>query len=89
MAKLASGTNEPGFLDTLVGESAFFRAICDARPVGIHREFHMMAVASKIKQTTGQYVTIDDLWDKFRRCYDVKILEGYVSSVTTLFNNAY
>jgi len=78
MAKTTSAPTDPSFLDTLAGESAFFRAICDARPVGIHREFHMMTVAVQVKKMTGHHVSIDELWDKFRRCYDTKILESYV-----------
>lgn len=68
------------FLSTTLGESAFFRALCDARPVGVHREFHMMAVAAHIKSATGTYVSVDELWEKFKECYDQEILESYVGS---------
>jgi hypothetical protein len=70
---------EAPFLSTTAGESAFFRALCDARPVGVHREFHMMAVAAHIQSATGNAVSVDELWGKFKSCYDQKILEGYVS----------
>jgi MRG-binding protein len=89
MSKSNASPNGSSFLDTLVGESAFFRAICDARPVGVHREFHMMTVAVHVKEMTGRHVTIDELWDKFRRCYDIETLEGYVSTRWSCFINGY
>ncbi|KAG8835156.1 hypothetical protein FRC17_005014 [Serendipita sp. 399] len=67
----------PEFLDTVAGESAFFRALCDIRPVGLHREFHMMAVAQHIQSATGTYVPIEELWTKFRGCYEEDILESF------------
>jgi len=76
---------EAPFLSTTAGESVFFRALCDARPVGMHREFHMMAVAAYIKAATGNTVSVDELWEKFKSCYDQNILEGYVSSTHNLF----
>lgn len=71
-------TSKTSFLDTLEGESAFFRALCDARPVGVWREFHMMTVQLKIQNQTGQSVTGEELWEKFNQCYNVELLESYV-----------
>ncbi|PVF98467.1 hypothetical protein CPB86DRAFT_851609 [Serendipita vermifera] len=65
------------FLNSTSGEIAFFRGLCDARPVGIHREFNMMAVAAYIKSATGRRVSVDDLWTKFKTCYNIERLESY------------
>jgi hypothetical protein len=72
------------FLNSTSGEIAFFRGLCDARPVGIHREFNMMAVAAYIKSATGRHVSVDDLWTKFKTCYNLERLESYVSKATSL-----
>ncbi|KAH9997986.1 hypothetical protein BJV77DRAFT_1058893 [Russula vinacea] len=50
------------FLDTVEGEIAFFRSIMRARPIGLHH--------------TGRYVSIDDLWEKLRSCYNIEALEN-------------
>ena len=67
------------FLESLQGESAFFRALCDIRPVGLHREFHMLAIANHIKGATGVYVPVADLWTKFETVYNPVVLESFVS----------
>ncbi|KAI9058294.1 hypothetical protein FKP32DRAFT_1597379 [Trametes sanguinea] len=67
---------EPRWLDTVEGEIAFFRSLMRARPVGIHRHFHVLTMRNSILRDTGQLVAIEDLWDKLRSCYDLDILES-------------
>lgn len=70
---------EPGFLDTVEGEIWFFKAITLARPVGLHRHFHVLAMRSTILKATGKIVSIDDIWAKLRTCYNLDSLEAIVS----------
>ncbi|KAI0822229.1 hypothetical protein BC628DRAFT_1390075 [Trametes gibbosa] len=67
---------EPRWLDTVEGEIAFFRSLMRARPVGIHRHFHVLTMRNAILRDTGQLVPIDHLWAKLRTCYDLDILES-------------
>ncbi|KAI0300377.1 hypothetical protein BC826DRAFT_1090373 [Russula brevipes] len=64
------------FLDTVEGEIAFFRSIMRARPIGLHRHFHVLSIRTVIHQDTGQYVTTDDIWEKVRSCYNIEALES-------------
>lgn len=66
------------FLDTVEGEIAFFRSIMRARPIGLHRHFHILSIRTVIHQDTGQYVTTDDIWEKVRGCYNIEALESLV-----------
>jgi hypothetical protein len=68
------------YLSTVDGESAFFRALCEAqaRPVGMHRHFRMLVVQRELYNLTEQIVSIDALWKKFSTCYDIELLEGNV-----------
>ena len=66
------------FLDTVEGELAFFRSIMRARPIGLHRHFHVLSIRTVIHQDTGQYVSIDDVWEKLRSCYNIEALENLV-----------
>jgi MRG-binding protein len=66
------------FLDTVEGEISFFRSIMRARPIGLHRHFHALSMRTAIHQDTGQYVTIDDIWEKLQSCYDIEALENLV-----------
>ncbi|KAG8910395.1 hypothetical protein FRC01_006353, partial [Tulasnella sp. 417] len=71
-----SGTSTPPhFLDTVEGEIALFRGITQARPVGLHRHFHVLAILQSIKQETGQHVTAEDVWTKLRTLYSLDALE--------------
>jgi MRG-binding protein len=69
------------FLDTVEGEIAFFRSIMRARPIGLHRHFHVLSIRTVIHQDTGRYVTIDDIWEKLRGCYNIEALENLVRYV--------
>ncbi|KAI0365739.1 hypothetical protein BV20DRAFT_720008 [Pilatotrama ljubarskyi] len=74
-----AGPPEARWLDTVEGEIAFFRSLMRARPVGIHRHFHVLTMRNAILRDTGHLVSINDLWDKLRSCYDLDILESIVS----------
>ena len=73
--------DEPEYpwLDTVEGEIAFFRALTRARPVGIHKHFHVLTMRNAILRDTGKLVEVDDLWKKLRTCYDLDNLENIVS----------
>ncbi len=66
------------FLDTVEGEIAFFRSIMRARPIGLHRHFHVLSIRTVIHQDTGRYVSIDDVWEKLQSCYNIEALENLV-----------
>jgi MRG-binding protein len=67
------------FLETVDGEISFFRSIMRARPVGIHRHFHVLSIQNAIHKDTGHLVSTDDIWEKIKACYDLDALEGLVS----------
>ena len=69
---------EGSYLDTLEGEITFFRSIMRARPIGIHRHFHMLVIRNAIHRDTGHWVEVEDLWRKLRECYDMDALEAIV-----------
>ncbi|KAJ7175909.1 chromatin modification-related protein EAF7-domain-containing protein [Mycena filopes] len=64
------------FLGTVEGEIAFFRAIMRARPVGIHRHFHILNIRNGIQKDTSHAVTVQAVWDKLRDLYDMDTLEA-------------
>ncbi|KAJ6477390.1 hypothetical protein C8R47DRAFT_1140346 [Mycena vitilis] len=64
------------FLSTVDGEIAFFRAIMRARPVGIHRHFHILNIRNGIQKDTGRGVSVEAVWDKLRGLYDMDALEA-------------
>ena len=66
------------WLDTVEGEIAFFRSLTRARPVGIHKHFHVLTMRNAILRDTGKLVEMDDLWKKLRACYDLDNLENIV-----------
>lgn len=70
---------EAPWLNTVEGEIAFFRALTRARPVGIHKHFHVLTMRNAILRDTGKLVEVDDLWKKLRTCYDLDNLENIVS----------
>jgi len=73
------------YLATVDGESAFFRALCEAqaRPVGMHRHFRMLVVQRELYNLTEQTVSMDALWKKFSTYYDIELLEGNESEAGT------
>lgn len=68
-------------LQSVEGEISFFRSIMRARPIGIHRHFHVLAIQSSMYKDTGRMVHINDIWDKLRNCYDMDALEAIVRDV--------
>ncbi|OJA09641.1 hypothetical protein AZE42_01384 [Rhizopogon vesiculosus] len=63
------------FLDTVEGEITFFRSVMKARPVGLHKHFHVLAIRNAIHNDTGRVVPVDSIWEKLRTCYDLDALE--------------
>jgi hypothetical protein len=70
--------NNHAFLASVEGEISFFRSIMRARPIGIHRHFHVLAIQRFIHKDTGRLVHINDIWDKLRSCYNLDALEAIV-----------
>ncbi|KAH7877998.1 hypothetical protein F5879DRAFT_226232 [Lentinula edodes] len=71
-----SSAETPAFLNTIEGEISFFRSIMHARPVGIHRHFHVLTMRSSIHKDTGHWVPVDELWQKLRSCYNIDALDA-------------
>lgn len=75
------------FLDTVEGEVTFFRSLMKARPVGLHKHFHVLAIRNAIHNDTGRVVPVDSIWAKLRTFYDLDALETAVScSVISFFH---
>lgn len=70
--------DEHAFLDSVEGEISFFRSIMRARPVGMHRHFHVIAVRNFISKDTGRLVHIDTIWEKLKKFYDLDALDAIV-----------
>lgn len=81
----SSATCPADFLSTLEGEIAFFRSIMRARPVGIHRHFHILVIQNAIFKDTGKLVRIEDIWDKLRCLYDLDALDAIVRKLSLHF----
>ena len=77
---MAVEDDDGSFLDTLEGEITFFRSIMRARPIGIHRHFHMLVIRNAIHRDTGHWVPVEGIWRKLRESYDMDALEAIVSS---------
>jgi len=75
--------SEP-FLDTTIGEVALFSSIPRARPVGLHKHFHLIAIRSKIAKDTGVYVPPADIWKKLESCWNLQALEERVRFIKML-----
>ncbi|KAN0087642.1 Chromatin modification-related protein EAF7 domain containing protein [Tylopilus felleus] len=73
------------FLDSVEGEISFFRSMMRARPVGIHRHFHVLAIRNAIHNDTGRVIPIESIWAKLRTYYDLEALE---SAETDGFDNS-
>lgn len=67
-------------LDSVEGEIFFFRALMRARPVGIHRHFHVMAMQRAIEIGTGRDVDVESIWRKLDTCFNLEALEALVCS---------
>ena len=77
----ASPEPETPFLSTLEGEITFFRSLMRARPVGIHRHFHVLTIRNWILRDTQVDVPPEDIWAKLRTCYNLDELEALVRIV--------
>ncbi|GJE98529.1 chromatin modification-related protein EAF7-domain-containing protein [Phanerochaete sordida] len=47
-----------------------------ARPVGMHRQFHVLAIRNYIHRATDRWVPPEELWRKLKECYDLDNLEA-------------
>lgn len=81
----SSEVDSQNVLDTVEGEIQFFRAIMRARPVGIHRHFHMMSIKAALDKEIGQDVPIEAIWRKLESCYNLEALEALVCLQLLLF----
>lgn len=68
---------EPDFLDSVEGEISFFRSVSRARPVGVHRHFHILSIRNAILRETGHSLKVERIWEKLRECYDLDGLDGF------------
>ncbi|KLO15972.1 hypothetical protein SCHPADRAFT_995467 [Schizopora paradoxa] len=68
--------NNEDVLDSVEGEIFFFRALMRARPVGIHRHFHVMAMQRAIELGTGRDVEVESIWRKLDGCFNLEALEA-------------
>jgi len=75
--------NPDEFLDTVEGEVSFFRSLMKARPVGLHKHFHVLAIRNAIHNDTGRVVPVDSIWAKLGVYYDLDALEAAVSCWAT------
>ena len=66
------------FLDTVGAEVSLFRAVTRARPVGLHRHFHMMCIILSVEKDTSVRVSAEDVWAKLGGMYDLEALEDLV-----------
>ncbi|PPQ91661.1 hypothetical protein CVT25_012874 [Psilocybe cyanescens] len=76
VAMLGERADEHAFLSSVEGEISFFRSIMRARPVGIHRYFHILAIRNAILKDTGRSVHVETIWEKLRECYDLDALDA-------------
>ncbi|KAJ4482099.1 hypothetical protein J3R30DRAFT_3456438 [Lentinula aciculospora] len=84
-----SSAETPAFLSTVEGEISFFRSIMRARPVGIHRHFHVLTMRSSIHKDTGHWVAVDELWQKLRSCYNIDALDAIDFEYETSLSNKF
>jgi len=81
--RLNSMSDNPGdFLDSVEGEIVFFRSVMKARPVGLHKHFHVLAIRNAIHNETGRVLPVESIWMKLKMCYDLDALETAVSCTT-------
>lgn len=70
------------WLDSPEGEGAFFSAIAQFRPVGVHRHAHLLAVLVRLRAVAGTALPELEqggtaaLWAKLRSYYDLGALEA-------------
>lgn len=65
-------------LDTVEGEISFFKALMRARPLGINRYFHIMAMKIALDKELRGPVHVNDIWEKLESCYNMEALETLV-----------
>ncbi|KAJ7802820.1 hypothetical protein B0H14DRAFT_2890821 [Mycena olivaceomarginata] len=65
-----------GVLFSVAGEIAFFRAVTKARPIGLHRHFHVLNIRESIHDDTGNLLSIEEIWAKLGALWDLEKLES-------------
>ncbi|KAG9080296.1 hypothetical protein FRC06_006821 [Ceratobasidium sp. 370] len=60
---------------TLDGEIALFRSIERARPVGMHKHFHMLTLRRSIRSESGVWVDVAAIWAKLATMYHLDALD--------------
>ncbi|KAH8825391.1 chromatin modification-related protein EAF7-domain-containing protein [Flagelloscypha sp. PMI_526] len=83
----AMPSSSAAFLDSVEGEISLFRSIMRARPIGIHRHFHLIQIRASVHAETGVLLSVQDIWAKLRTCYNLDALDaldenGFSSSTT-------
>lgn len=56
-------------------EVTLFRGIMRYRPVGIHKNFHMICLHDYFNKNAAVQVSIDELWNKLETLYDTEALD--------------
>lgn len=78
--RLNSMSDSPDdFLNSVEGEIVFFRSVMKARPVGLHKHFHVLAIRNAVHNETGRVLPVESIWAKLKVCYDLDALETAVS----------
>ena len=70
--------DEQNVLDSVEGEVHFFKALMHARPLGMHRYFHVISIQQAIEKGTGHQVSFEDIWRKLESCFNLDALETLV-----------
>lgn len=74
-ADSGSQSQTQNVLDSVDGEIHFFKSLMRARPIGVHRHFHIITMQAAIEKALKQSVPIEDIWAKLESCYNLDALE--------------
>jgi len=74
------------FLASVQGEISLFRAVTRARPIGIHRHFHMMCILRQIQKETGEWIDGHQVWKKLKEMYDLDTLNDLEEAAEDDYN---
>ena len=61
-------------------DAALLRAIVKARPVGVHKHFHLLAVQRSMSVELGEDVDAREIWSKLGTLYNLQGLDRQVSA---------
>jgi MRG-binding protein len=71
MAAQLADADADAFLRTAAGELALFRALVRARPVGLHKHFHVLAIRAAVLHDTGALVPPAAIWRALAAYFDL------------------